>query len=516
MYIVTAEEMREIDQKAINEIGIPSAILMENAGASATKTIFEKIKNDISKKIVILAGHGNNGGDGFVVARHLCDAGLNAEVWMLGDVEKCSPESKIFLNILHNTNCIVKYWSAIKKDELFKSLKYADIIVDAMLGIGCIGELREPFKEIIKYVNNLQALRIALDMPTGVDSNSGNINGYAFRANITVTFGLPKLGQFLYPGAEFVGELIIKNITIPKLVIEESKLTKYLITRDEIVLPVRAANSHKGTYGHALIIGGSKNMPGAPALATRAALRVGAGLTTVAVPKTIQSMVFGYTPEAICIGLPELHSGHISKKSYEILFDCNKKYSSLGIGSGMDIWDEGLEFIEKILRYFKNPIILDADSLNIISNDLSILREREYATIITPHPGEMARLINKDIEYVQGNRISVAKEFAENYQVYVVLKGSNTVIATPNGEIYINQTGGPELAKGGTGDVLMGMLTGLISQKIQVKKAVIIAVYLHGLAGSLASFPSNYSTLSTEVVEKIGMAIENTMSNHAD
>lgn len=518
MYIVTAEEMREIDRNAIEEIGIPSAVLMENAGSLVAKVILEKIKDNKNKKVIILAGHGNNGGDGFVVSRHLNEADIDVEVWVIGDIKKCSPESKIFLDVLHNSRYLVKYWAKNNQEEMFKSLRNANVIVDAMLGIGCIGELRTPFKEIIEYINSLDAFKIAVDIPTGVDTNSGAIEQIAFKANTTVTFGLPKLGQLLYPGAEYVGELIINKITIPEKAIEKANPNKYLILGKELsqeFLPVKTANAHKGIYGHALIIGGSKSMPGAPALATRASLRIGTGLTTVAVPESIQSMVFGYTPEAICMGLPELSSGNLSIESYELLFGNNKKYDALGVGPGIGIWDEGFDLIKKILGNFNNPVILDADGLNIISRDLSILKNRKFPTIVTPHPGEMSRLIKKEINYVQNNRVSVAKEFAEYYGVYVVLKGAHTIIATPSGEIHINITGGPELAKGGTGDVLTGIITGLISQKLSIKKAVIIGVYLHGLAGSLASFPSDYSTLSTEVIEKIGLAIKQTMSNHA-
>ncbi|OEG00248.1 hypothetical protein BHF71_05525 [Vulcanibacillus modesticaldus] len=518
MYLVTAKEMREIDRQTIEGIGIPDVVLMENAGAKVAQMLMERIGKRNQTKIIVLAGHGNNGGDGFVVARHLNNSGFAVETWLIGSLTKCSEESLVNYRALINLGHKVKIWDINMDRELKDSISSADVIIDALLGTGIKGELREPFKNIIQFANRQDAYRVAVDIPTGVNSDTGQVVDIAFKAALTITFALPKLGQLLYPGVEYVGELLIVDISIPPKVVENFKLKKRMITPGMIkeILPIRTEYSHKGTYGHALLIGGSKDMPGAPTLAALAAMRSGAGLTTVVVPASIHSMVFGRVPEAICMGLPEESTGHFSLKSIEQLNLDDKKFTALGVGPGVGTWDRGVEWLKLLIKSTTKPMVIDADGLNLLSLDLSLLGERNGTIVLTPHPGEMARLINKNIKYVEKNRVDVALEFAQEHGVFVVLKGFNTIIATPDGEIYINTTGGPELAKGGTGDVLTGMITGFIAQRIPVKDAVIIAVYLHGLAGGFASYPSNYSTLATEVIDKIGKAIHYTMSNHAD
>ncbi|MFV9511768.1 NAD(P)H-hydrate dehydratase [Tepidibacillus sp. LV47] len=507
MLLVTAEEMREMDRKTIEEIGIPSSVLMENAGVQVARKIKERVNHQA--KVLILSGHGNNGGDGFVVARHLGNAGYDVVTFVIGDLNKSSNETKIHYQALVNSQYPVYFYNQETKKDLFALMEQTDIIVDALLGTGAKGRPREPISEIIQYANQTKAIKVAIDMPSGVDSNTGEVVDQAFQADLTVTFALPKLGQFLYPGASYIGELAVVDISIPPVVSTSMGIKRYLLTKEVLKskLPIRKANSHKGTYGHALLIGGSKDMPGAPTLATMAALRSGAGLTTVVIPKSIQAMVFNQVPEAICIGSEETRTGHLDFSFLDPLIASENKYTALGIGPGMGIWDQGLSGLRKIISSFSGPLVIDADGLNLLSQNPHLLLQRIGPTVITPHPGEMSRLIGKEIQYIEKNRPQVALEFATTYQVYLVLKGAHSIIATPDGELYLNPTGGPELAKGGSGDVLTGMLTGFLAQKIPVLHAVLLSVYLHGLAGNLASKPSNYSTLARDLVEKIGYAI---------
>ncbi|TCS78355.1 NAD(P)H-hydrate dehydratase [Tepidibacillus fermentans] len=508
MLLVTAEEMREMDRKTIEEIGIPSSVLMENAGVHVARKIKERVSD--SAKVLVLAGHGNNGGDGFVTARHLGNAGYDVVTWIIGNLDKSTVETRMHYLALVKSQYPVNFYNEELKKTLFKTMEQADVIVDALLGTGAKGGLREPIAGIIQYANQTKAFKVAVDMPSGVDSNTGEIINQAFLADLTVTFALPKIGQFIYPGANFVGELEVADISIPPVVSTSLGIKRYLITEEWLKdkLPIRKANSHKGTYGHALLIGGSKGMPGAPTLATMAALRSGAGLTTVVVPKSIQAMVFSHVPEAICIGSNETSTGHLDFSTLAPLITNSQKYTALGIGPGMGVWDHGLTELRKVITSYSGPLVIDADGLNLLSKNPRLLLERNGVTVITPHPGEMARLIGKDIQYVEQNRLQVAHEFAKTYQVYLVLKGAHSIIATPQGELYLNTTGGPELAKGGTGDVLTGMLTGFLAQRLPVLHAVLLAVYLHGVAGTLASKPSNYSTLARDLVEQIGYAIQ--------
>lgn len=512
MLLVTAEEMREIDRRTIEEVGIPGVVLMENAGSQVARKIKEVI-GDKRANIIVLSGHGNNGGDGFVTARHLGNNGYHVETWVIGDMKKCSEENLNHFHSLVHSGYKVKFWHDDGDELLREKLRNADVIVDALLGTGVVGALREPIRSLISFINhNTNALKIAVDMPTGVNSNTGEVVDTAFKAAYTVTFGYPKLGQLLYPGAEYIGELVVADISIPPSVVKTLSLKHYAITKETVqpLLPIRHPNSHKGNYGHTLIFGGSKNMPGAPTLAALASLRSGSGLTTLAVPKSIQPMVFSRIPEAICMGLKEA-KGYFALDSLEGL-DWEREYTAIGVGPGIGNWEQGFEWLGLLFKVASMPMVIDADGLNLLSKDLSILLKREYPTILTPHPGEMARLLQKDTAYVTKNRVSVSKDFAMKYGVYLVLKGAHTIIATPDGEIFINTTGGPELAKGGSGDVLTGMVTGLLAQKIPEKEALMLAVYLHGLAGNLASSPSNYSTLATDVIENIGLAFHQTMS----
>lgn len=515
MFLVTAEEMREIDRQSIEGIGIPGVVLMENAGLKVTEKIKELAPN--KAKVVILAGHGNNGGDGFVIARHLGNCGYEVETWFVGDIQKSSADSVTNFHAIVHSGYRIKFWNESNDYLLKESLNNADIIVDALLGTGAKGELREPYKNIVDYANKANSIRLAVDMPTGVNSDTGEVIDTAFEAAYTITFAFPKIGQFIYPGADYIGELIIADISIPPIVLQQFRPKAQLINQKMVCerLPDRKKNSHKGTYGHSLIIGGSADMPGAPTLATKAALRIGTGLVTIAVPNSIRSMVFGHLPEAICKGLPETTDGYFSLEGKDLLDLEANKYTAIGIGPGMGVWEHGEEWLSSILKTTKMPIVIDADALNLLAKDLNVLKVRSYPTILTPHPGEMARLIKKDLQYVVSNRIAAAQQIATQYGVYVVLKGSNTVIVTPNEEVYLNPTGGPELAKGGTGDVLTGMFTGLLAQKIPVLDALLIGVYLHGIAGELASRQSNYSTLASEVIDNIGSAIYQTISIRA-
>ncbi len=519
MYLVTAKEMREIDKKAIEKIGIPSEVLMENAGIAVANRIKKWLNKKLCSKVIILSGHGNNGGDGFVVARHLGNAGYEVETWLVGNKDKLSRESKIHFNSLINSGYKVEILQEKTLDILKERMSNNDVIIDSLLGIGANGPLKNPQKDIIDFANTLDKFKVSIDIPSGVNCDTGQIENSAFLATITVTFAFPKLGLLLYPGVDYVGKLVVEDISIPPNIIKETILLKRLITYKIVnnILPIRNKNTHKGIYGHALIIGGSKDMPGAPTLATKATLRIGAGLATIAIPRSLQTMVFSHLPEAIFKGLAEDDTGHLSKDGIEILLSKDNKYSAICYGMGVGLWDYGYNLLEIILNLSKTALLIDADGLNALSNNLDILRGRDFPIILTPHPGEMSRLAKENVKYIEENRVIVAQNLAREYGVYVVLKGANTVIATPDGEIYINQIGGPELAKGGTGDVLAGMITGLISQGIPVKESLIASVYIHGLAGLLAvKYSSNYSVLATDIIENIGSAIYYIMSNKAD
>ena len=519
MLLVTADEMRRLDERAIREAGIPAGELMENAGCGAARMISERYSAAEYRNVLVISGQGHNGGDGLVVARRLQELGYEVDSWLIGSVSQLSATCKEKLELLHNVGIKTQFIGANELTEASDFDRY-HIIVDAIIGIGRHGNLRDPLPSLLEKINNCGAKRVALDIATGINADTGEVANVAFRADLTITFALAKRGHFLDAGSEYTGELVVVDIGIPEQYVDSDHIDSDHIDNANLLLklitpamvanaiPKRAKDSHKGSHGHALVVGGSRDMPGAPALAAKAAMRVGAGLVTMVAPDSIRPLIFSYLPEAIFVGVVDVEEGFLGHIDLVRFMKDGRKYSAACYGCGVGRWSDERAVLELLLKNIGCPLVIDADGLNALAEDLGLLAERQGKLILTPHPGEMARLLGISATEVNANRVEVARKFAIDRQVYLVLKGADTVVATPDGEIYLNKSAGPELAKGGTGDVLAGMITGLIAQGIAIAEAICSAVYLHGVAGRLAKENSaEQSVIATDVIEEIGTAM---------
>lgn len=489
MKLLTAEQMKNIDRRAASDFDIPSLLLMENAGIRTVEIIDDLLVAPQGKTVVILAGKGNNGGDGLVIARHLINAGVTVDTFLLGTPEGMTPDAYTNYSILHKmTGRIYPLTEDQHLDRLMLSLLVSDLIVDAIYGIGFKGSLNDFDSRVVTMVNWCKSPVVAVDIPSGVEADTGEVHGEAVKAMQTVTFALPKIGLVLEPGKNYTGTLTVADISIPSMLLEDKNLKTNLITENMIrpFIRPRRPESHKGTYGHALFIGGSAGMTGAVMMSAGAALRAGAGLVTAAIPKSLLPVVESGLLEVMTIPLDETRQETIALDALPAIANIMETMSVCAIGPGMSRYSEANAILRFVLEKADMPVVIDADGLNALEGNHEILKNRQIPVVLTPHPGEMARLIGKSIEEVQSNRMELARTFAAEHGVTLVLKGNKSIVATPSGEIYINITGNPGMATAGSGDVLCGLITGLIAQGLKAQDAAIAGVYLHGLAGDYA------------------------------
>ncbi len=520
MKVVTAEEMREIDSKTIAS-GVPAIRLMENAGkavAAAIKSHYGPLK---AKGISIFCGKGNNGGDGLVVARLLAKEKVETKVFLLAKKQELKRYPRANLKkVLRKKIKVTEINTSRKLERLKQEIKKTDLIVDAILGTGIKGAPKGIEAKTIKFINTLKRPIVSVDIPSGVEGSTGQVPGEAIRADLTITFGLPKIGLVVYPGAEYVGELEVADIGIPKKFLRDKRIKVNLITKEEIsssFLP-RKADTHKGTYGYLFVIAGSVGMTGAATLTSQAAalcfgaLRSGVGLVTLGIPKSLNEIMEIKLTEGMTLPLPETKKKTLSLKAEKEIIKFSNKTDALALGPGLSIDKETQRLVRKLIKKISLPMVIDADALNALAGQLSLLRpatRNRQPAIITPHPGEMARLIGKKAKEVQENRIKAASDFAKRYKVIVVLKGARTIISDPEGNVYINPTGNPGMASAGVGDVLTGMIGSFLAQRKEPLEAAKMGVYLHGLAGDLASQEKGEEALvASDILEKLPQAFK--------
>lgn len=484
MKVLTAAAMREADRRAIEELGLPGAVLMENAGLRVAEAVLTV--NPRRRKVVIVAGPGNNGGDGAVAARHLSQAGLTVSLWSTARPEQYRGEAGDNFKFLSNSGA---GWLHILENKelpaLKADLKEAGLVVDALLGTGGSCPVEGLFAGIIRCINEQEAPVLAVDIPSGVCADSGQVMGVAVKARWTVTLAYPKQGLFLFPGAELAGEISIANIHIPPGLVE--RVATELITAERVrqCLPSRRLDSHKGSFGRVLLWAGSPGMTGAAVLACKAALRGGAGLVYLAAPSQIKPALESKLEEVIVKDIPESRPGEAGPEVAEDLLALAGRCQALAAGPGLSPSPGAARLLEEIIRSCPVPLILDAGALEMISGNPELLRESRQPVTITPHPGEMARLSGLTATEVQRSRLDLARRCAADWRCTVVLKGARTIVATPAGKAYFNPTGGPSLATAGAGDLLTGLIAALIAQGLPAEEAALAGVYLHGLAGDL-------------------------------
>jgi ADP-dependent NAD(P)H-hydrate dehydratase / NAD(P)H-hydrate epimerase len=482
MKIVTAAEMREIDRITSERFGVPSLTLMENAGTAVAQFVVSRYPE--AKRIAVVCGKGNNGGDGFVAARRLHELGKEARIVLLSAPSDLRGDAAEMFTKLPVKPVIAGSSELLQGEQAAAALD-ADLTVDAILGTGFRPPVTGLYAEAIAVLNARSRIVVAVDLPSGADADAtGEQAGIVVRADAIVTFTAPRPAHVFMAGTPTV----IAPIGSPQEAVVSSAQLNLISPADIATLfGPRPVDSNKGLYGHVLVVGGSVGKAGAAAMAGMAALRVGAGLATVATAKTALPTVAGFHPELMTEGLAETEVGSVSQRAQSVVAGLVEKKSALAVGPGISRHPETAAFVREVVRNHTVPMVLDADGLNAFEGCTTELRGNGRVLVLTPHPGEMARLIGGTIADVQKDRLGVAREFAREHEVIVVLKGHRTLVARPDGEVWVNTTGNPGMATGGTGDILTGTMVGLLGQNLKRPfLAVVAAVHLHGLAGDVA------------------------------
>ncbi|HET9706211.1 MAG TPA: NAD(P)H-hydrate dehydratase [Vicinamibacterales bacterium] len=511
MRILNAEQMREADRRTIQDIGIASLVLMENAGRQAVAAIESLYPDLAERQIAIVCGKGNNGGDGFVIARTLQQRGFDVSVFVIGSAAEIKGDARVNLEILSRIGQDVVEVTDETAWELHGAeVTGHDLIVDAIFGTGLATPLSGFHQTVVADINDAGVPVVAIDIPSGMSADTADVIGDCIDATVTVTLGAPKLPLVLPPAEMKAGEVVIADIGIPAGVIDQLEGPRIdLLTRDRMrtLIPPRAPDAHKGDFGRVLVVAGSMGKAGAAVLCAQGAMRAGAGLVTVASPRSCQPTIAAHAAEYMTEGLDETADGTVGRGAVErvLAIDADVIVAGPGLGRG----DAVRAFARELLDRHEGPLVLDADALNAFADEPALLVGREGRDlIITPHPGEMARLVGCSVDDLQADRIGIAADFAKRHKLYVVLKGYRTLVVTPDERVFVNPTGCPGMATGGTGDVLAGMIGAWLAQLLDAEAACTLAVYLHGSAGELADADSGEVAMTAgDLIDHIGDAI---------
>lgn len=509
--VVTPKEMAAVDRAAI-EGGIPGLELMENAGKSVVKAIMEMISYNAESNIAIWCGKGNNGGDGFVVARLLNKTGNNVTVFMLCTPSEIKGEALENYNRIADTSIPLLVVKDPSDAEPFsKEIPPFDLVVDAIFGTGFSGEPRGVHKAAIEKINEVDCPVLSVDIPSGVSGDTGAVPGAAVRADKTVTFATPKVGLVQYPGREHAGELEVVDIGIPEKLLGEIPDSDIELVEEEDadrLLPERKPNAHKGDSGRVLVVGGAPGMTGAATMSARAALRAGAGLVTAGVPEGLHDIFEIKLTEVMTRPYSQTEKKTFSLKAAEEILGNIEAFDVLALGPGISGNEETAGMVRKLVAEAELPVVLDADGLNAMIGLTDIFKARKAPLVLTPHPGEMSRLSGKDTVEIQSDRVGTATVAAKEWGTIVVLKGANTVIADPGGRVRINSSGNPGMASAGMGDVLTGCIASLIAQGCSPFDAAVAGVYFHGFSADLvASMDSIVGMVAGDVIRHLPLAM---------
>ncbi len=490
MKIVTAEIMRRLDRRAIEDFGIAGLILMENAARAIFNALGRYFPDLPKRRVALFAGRGNNGGDALALARYLHNKKILYAVYLLAEKSELRDEAAINLEII--TKMGGKLYSLTNADELANlkpEIAHHDLFIDGIFGTGLKGPIKGLAYDVIDFINSLQRPVVAIDLPSGIDADSGQIWGICLRAALTVTLGLPKRGLCVYPGAQYCGHLIVADIAIPEEAIQQETIKDYLMEGADFarLLPSRQPNTHKGDFGHLFVLAGSPGKTGAATMVCEAAVRVGAGLVTLGIPESLNPILEVKLTEAMTEPLPETKEKTLSLSALNRIRELMFRKTALSIGPGLSLNPQTTRLVQKVLRENNLPVVIDADGLTALTGKTEILKRSRAPIILTPHPGEMARLLGVSIQEIQQNRMEVARKFAEDNKVILVLKGARSLVASPEGEVFVNPTGNPGMASGGMGDVLTGMIGGFLAQGMPALEATKLGVFLHGLVGDFVA-----------------------------
>jgi len=482
MKIATVDEMREMDRRAVEEIGIPDRLLMENAGQAAYSVIVDRL-GVVGKSFAALCGPGNNGGDALVVARKIHSAGGDVTAVVLGEPDSYPPSAAANLELART--CGVPLEVKPSLERLSTLVVESDAVVDGLLGTGLTRDVGGALAEVIGVVNRSGRPVLSIDIPSGVDGDTGHIRGIAVRADWTVTFGLPKLGNLLYPGYEHGGALFVSHISFPP------ELQQWERIRVELnlppALPERAAAGHKGSFGDALFVAGASNYLGAPSLAALSMLKAGGGYSRLAAPRSITPFLATLAPEVVLVPQDETGSGSLASTAEAGLLQMAELVDMAVVGPGLSLGEETRDLVRGWTAGLDKPLLLDGDALTAVAAEPDVVRGRALPTVLTPHAGEMARLLGRDVAGVAADPVGATRQAASELEAIVVLKGAHSLVGLPDGRVWLNPSGGSGMATAGSGDVLTGTVAAMFGLGLGIEEAVRSGVFVHGLAGDLAA-----------------------------
>ncbi len=492
--VVTSAEMQACDRYAIDTLKIPSLILMENAGRGVVEMMEGHFGPMVGKTILVVCGKGNNGGDGYVVARHLFNRGAKIIVVLIGKASELKGDAKTnFENIrqmaLRFKKSGMLQIKELKSKRMLKLLPRADIVVDAIFGTGFSGKVREPYKSVIDWINKYNAKKVSIDIPSGLNADSGDIENVAIKSDLTVTMGLKKIGLIIGNGISYSGKIEVVDISMPREIIAFQKPKTFVVHPEDVrkILPKRPLNAHKHSVGKIFVLAGSPGFTGAAAMTASTAMRSGAGAVILGTPNSVYPILAKKLTEVMVEPLPDTEEGTLSRAAYDKILG-HLKWSDLMIcGPGISRNPETCKLVWRIISEYNKPLLIDADGLNNLSEKISFLKNHKSRDIIiTPHTGELSRLTGISSAEIEKDRVSIARQVARQFGLTLVLKGAPTVTANEDGYVYINSTGNPGMASAGMGDILAGLIGGLWAQGMNRTEAAYVGVYLHGYAGDLA------------------------------
>ncbi len=507
MRLVTTKEMAKIDTWSIKKLGIPGMVLMENAGRGCTNIIEEYFSPE-DLKVMIICGKGNNGGDGFVIARHLQNRGAEVQTILTGKGGSLKGDALINYRLCRNARIpVCETVDMLRIKKLFRDFQ-PDVIVDAVFGTGFTGAPKGMYRKLIEFMNSSDSFIFSVDIPSGVNGDTGQFTDVCVMADATGTMCFPKRGNYLYPGRAACGDLYIVDIGIPYHLIDEEY--PQILEYDDIfeLMPARPPDGHKGTFGTVLVIAGARGFSGAAAMASLAALRAGAGMVRLAAPRGIMDALEAKLLEVVKIPLSQTADETIGPDAAHELSAALKDTDAIILGPGITTNPGTSTFLLELATRIRVPAVIDADALNILAQNPAVFKKMKAPYILTPHPGELGRITGKNPQNINQDRIDLSRKVSKDLKGVLVLKGAPTVIATPDGECYINPTGNSGLASAGSGDVLAGLIAGFLAQRSSPSQASRLGVFLHGLCADLCCEEKNeYSLIAGDLIDRIPDAI---------
>ncbi|MBW2558628.1 MAG: NAD(P)H-hydrate dehydratase [Deltaproteobacteria bacterium] len=504
MKISSVSQMRELDRTAIEKFGIEDKLLMENAGLATFGVIQTKL-GVRGRKFTVFCGVGNNGGDGCVVARKLNSNGGDVKVFIVGDPKRFTGSAKMNFNIIEKLS--IEITEVVDVDSVKTYVLDSDGIVDAIFGTGLARDVEGLYRDVIEMINDSGKPIFSVDIPSGVNGDTGAVMGAAVKADYTVTFGLSKVGNMLFPGYALCGKLYVTHISFPPSHYNDDSIKVEINITPEI--PPRGADVHKGDLGDVLFIAGASGYFGAPYFAAFSFMKAGGGYARLASPRSITPFIAGKGSEIVFIPQEETVSGSIAFKNKDALLKLSEKVDMVVLGPGLSLDEETQMLVRELARDIKKPLLIDGDGITAMCWDLQILRERTSPAILTPHLGEMSRITGADVKEIQADRIGVLQNAARDLNAIIVMKGAHSLTGYPDGRVFINLSGNPGMATAGSGDVLTGTIAAMFGQGLPVQDAVRKGVFIHGVSGDLAAeYEGEDGIMASDILEYLPLAVK--------